>query len=244
MDVCVKVAVPAGAANGATDTDTVTATSVGSADVSASGDDRRRSRWRSTRCSSTTTTTGRTSRRSTRPRWTPTAITFSTWDLEADKNLPMNYTKSFKNIVWFTGNSYPAPITPYEADAEGLPRQRWPAVHVGSGHPRPGRRDDAVRPRLPAHHVGRHGDPERQGRPPTSTGSRAPGDGRRRHCSARPQCPRRCVRGSDHAERHSDGDLHRRHRSRPTRCRTAARTRSCSSRSRWRPTGPRRRRPT
>ena len=46
---------------------------------------------------------------------TANGISFLTWDLKTDANLPLNYTKSFKNVVWFTGNSYPAPITPYEA---------------------------------------------------------------------------------------------------------------------------------
>ena len=29
--------------------------------------------------------------------------------------LPPNYLKAFTNVVWFTGNAYPGPITPYEA---------------------------------------------------------------------------------------------------------------------------------
>jgi hypothetical protein len=45
---------------------------------------------------------------------TSAGVSFSTWDLATDKNLPVNYTKAFKNVVWFTGNSYPGPITPYE----------------------------------------------------------------------------------------------------------------------------------
>jgi len=43
-------------------------------------------------------------------------ISFSLWDLGADKNLPPNYVKSFKNVVWFTGNSYPSPIAAYEPE--------------------------------------------------------------------------------------------------------------------------------
>ena len=45
---------------------------------------------------------------------TAAGVPFSTWDLAADSNLPLNYTKAFKNVVWFTGNSYPAPLGPYE----------------------------------------------------------------------------------------------------------------------------------
>ena len=39
---------------------------------------------------------------------------FQLWDLAADKNLPLNYMKAFKHIVWFTGNSFPAPLGLYE----------------------------------------------------------------------------------------------------------------------------------
>ena len=69
--------------------------------------------------------------------------------------------------------------------------------------------------------------------------------GGRRRRSARPQRPRRrSVRGSDHAERRAPRRSSRTTAPRTTPCRTAARTRSCSSPSRSRPTGPRRRRPT
>ena len=47
-------------------------------------------------------------------------ISYLTWDIRADKDLGLNYTKSFKKIVWFTGNSYPAPVTPYEAALKGF----------------------------------------------------------------------------------------------------------------------------
>ena len=45
---------------------------------------------------------------------TSAGISFSTWDLGADSNIPVHYMQAFKNIVWFTGNSYPGPILPYE----------------------------------------------------------------------------------------------------------------------------------
>ena len=46
---------------------------------------------------------------------TGAGVQFSTWDLSTDSNLPQNYMLAFKNIVWFTGNSFPGPILPYEA---------------------------------------------------------------------------------------------------------------------------------
>jgi hypothetical protein len=42
-------------------------------------------------------------------------VPFSVWDLGADADLPANYLKAFKNVVWFTGNSYPGPLLPYES---------------------------------------------------------------------------------------------------------------------------------
>ena len=115
-DVCVKVAIPAAAANGATNAATVTATSVGSPGVSASaaintiavGAD-----------FNTLLVDNDDNAPDVQPVYT-TALTtagvkFDVWDLKADANLPPNYMKAFKAIVWFTGNSYPGPILPYEA---------------------------------------------------------------------------------------------------------------------------------
>ena len=39
----------------------------------------------------------------------------SVWDLAKDPDLPVNFMKAFKTIVWFTGNSYPGPLLQYEA---------------------------------------------------------------------------------------------------------------------------------
>jgi len=114
--VCVKVAVPADAADQSRSTGTVTATSAGSPSTSATS-------------SLTTIAIGAgidtllVDNDDNAPNvqgvyaatLTTAGISFTTWDLKADKNLPLNYTKSFKNIVWFTGNSYPGPITPFEA---------------------------------------------------------------------------------------------------------------------------------
>ena len=41
---------------------------------------------------------------------------YAVWDLGTDPNLPLTYLKAHKNVVWWTGNSYPAPITPYESE--------------------------------------------------------------------------------------------------------------------------------
>ena len=121
-NVCVKVDVPAGAADSATSTATVTATSVGNPAASASGsvktiavavntlvvdDDAFTNPPIDVNSFYTTALTAR-------------GIAFQLWDLGADKNLPANYMRSFKNIVWFTGNSFPAPIGPYEGELKAF----------------------------------------------------------------------------------------------------------------------------
>jgi hypothetical protein len=47
---------------------------------------------------------------------TATGTAFSRWDLSADPALPVSYLTAHRTVVWFTGNTYPAPITPYEDD--------------------------------------------------------------------------------------------------------------------------------
>jgi uncharacterized repeat protein (TIGR01451 family) len=113
-DVCVRVDVPAGATNGAVNTATVTATSVANPAVSGSvtvntiavgvdtllvDNDNNDPDVQSYYTAALTTA----------------GISFSTWDLGTDSNIPLHYMQAFKNIVWFTGNSYPGPLLPYEA---------------------------------------------------------------------------------------------------------------------------------
>ena len=137
---------PAGATEGASSDTTFVATSTGDPTVSASATLTTLA-VASTRCWSTTTPTTRwTPRPTTRTRWTPTAWTTACGTSPTNPELPASYLALHKNVVWFTGNTYPAPITPYESDAQGAPGQWRPAVHVGSGHPRPGGRHDGVRP--------------------------------------------------------------------------------------------------
>jgi hypothetical protein len=111
-DVCVKVSVPAGATG--TSTATVTATSVGSSAVSASA---------TVKTIAVTLNTLLVDGDNNSPdvqaayaaALTAANVQFDTWDLATDSNLPPGYLNAHKNVVWFTGNSYPAPITPYEA---------------------------------------------------------------------------------------------------------------------------------
>jgi uncharacterized repeat protein (TIGR01451 family) len=113
-NVCVKIAVPAGAGNGDTNTATVTATSVTSSGVSASS---------TLKTIAVAVDTLLVDNDGNGPdvqsyytaALTTAGVSFSTWDLAADTNLPQQYLLAFKNVVWFTGNTYPGPILPYEA---------------------------------------------------------------------------------------------------------------------------------
>jgi uncharacterized repeat protein (TIGR01451 family) len=115
LDVCVKVAIPAGAANDTVNTGTVTATSVGNPSVSATA-------TLKTVAIAVAVNTLLVDNDGNAPdvrayytaALTAAGVAFSTWDLAANSDLPPNFVLAFKNVVWFTGNSYPAPIAPYE----------------------------------------------------------------------------------------------------------------------------------
>jgi uncharacterized repeat protein (TIGR01451 family) len=113
--VCVRVTVPAAAADGASDTSTIKATSVGSSSVSAS----------------VTLTTVAVTKDTLlvdedgngpdvnsyyADALKANGIDFTSWDLNANPKLPIGFLNAYKNVYWFTGNSYPAPITAYESE--------------------------------------------------------------------------------------------------------------------------------
>ena len=114
-DVCVTITVPGGASQGDTDNTTLTATSAGGPTASASA---------------TITTSAVTVdtllvdgdgnipnvQASYSAALTAAGVGFGTWDLAADPAPPVGIFQAYKNIVWFTGNSYPGPIGPYEGD--------------------------------------------------------------------------------------------------------------------------------
>ena len=47
---------------------------------------------------------------------TAAGVPFDTWDLGTEPVLPSGYLQAHANVVWFTGNSYPAPLGPYETE--------------------------------------------------------------------------------------------------------------------------------
>jgi hypothetical protein len=117
--VCVKVTVPANAVDGASDTSTITATSVGSPSISASV---------TVKTVAVTKETLLVDEDGNNPdvqsyystALTANGIDFSTWDLAADPTLPIGFLNAYKNVYWFTGNSYPGPILPYESQLKSF----------------------------------------------------------------------------------------------------------------------------
>ena len=110
-DVCVKVTIPASGTG--TNSATITATSAGNTSVSGSA---------TVQTIAVTVDTLLVDEDGNSPdvaSFYTTALTaanmpFISWDLDADHSISTAFMNSFKNIVWFTGNSYPNPITPYE----------------------------------------------------------------------------------------------------------------------------------
>jgi hypothetical protein len=112
-NICVKVSIPL--TGSGTSTSTVTATSAGAPTVSASA---------TVNTIAVTTTTLLVKEDGNAPpnlqNYYTTALTtagvpFMIWDLDANANITQGFMQSFKYIVWYTGNSYPGPIRPYEA---------------------------------------------------------------------------------------------------------------------------------
>jgi uncharacterized repeat protein (TIGR01451 family) len=118
-DVCVKVNVPAGAANGATNDTTLNVKS--SADTAVGG---------SVKLTTIAVAVdvllvdGDLGAPDVQSAYTnalsANGVAFSYWDLSADAVLPRSFVNAHRNVVWFTGNTFPAPITPYEGVLKGF----------------------------------------------------------------------------------------------------------------------------
>ncbi|MEV4313582.1 FixG Ig-like domain-containing protein [Actinocrispum sp. NPDC049592] len=113
VDVCVKVSVPANAANDSTSDTTLTAKSNGDNTVTGS-------------VTLTTIAVSTDTLVVDEDLGAPNVQQFyldalaangtatGYWDLSADPVLPRSYVTAHRNVVWLTGNTYPGPITPYE----------------------------------------------------------------------------------------------------------------------------------
>jgi len=111
---CVRVSVPGGATDGDTSTTTVTAASVASPGVSASASQTTIAVTKDTLLVDNDGN-GPDVQSYYSTALTTAGLSFSTWDLSIDSNVPSGYLNAHKYVVWFTGNSYPGPLLPYEA---------------------------------------------------------------------------------------------------------------------------------
>jgi uncharacterized repeat protein (TIGR01451 family) len=115
-DVCVKVAVPAAAANDAKSDSTLTVTSTGDPTVSGTATLTTIAVTVDTLLVDNGKTTDTASAAYYQTALTAAGASFSTWNLNTDPVLPESYLKAHKNVVWFTANSYPDPVGPYETE--------------------------------------------------------------------------------------------------------------------------------
>jgi hypothetical protein len=43
-------------------------------------------------------------------------VQYGYWDLTANPQVPESYLAAHTTVIWFTGNSYPGPVSPYETE--------------------------------------------------------------------------------------------------------------------------------
>jgi uncharacterized repeat protein (TIGR01451 family) len=116
VDVCVKVDVPADAPDNATNDTTFTATSNADSSVTGSATLRTIAVATDTLLVDEDTNKPVDSAPYYKDALTADGIDFSYWDLATSPQIPESYLAAHRNVVWFTGNSYPAPIGPYESE--------------------------------------------------------------------------------------------------------------------------------
>ncbi len=112
VDLCVRVSVPASAANADTSDTTLTATSTTDASVSST------TKLTTIAVSVDTLVVDGDLGAPNVESYYENALTtaYSYWDLSADPVLPASMLTAHKKVIWFTGNAYPGPITPYESE--------------------------------------------------------------------------------------------------------------------------------
>ncbi|HEY7175435.1 MAG TPA: hypothetical protein VH442_11005, partial [Micromonosporaceae bacterium] len=115
-DVCVKVDVPAAAADNARNDTTLTVTSVGDPSVSASATLTSIAVAVDTLLVDEDTNDPVDSAPYYQQALQDAGVAFSTWDLAETPEIPQSYLNAHKNVVWFTGNRYPGPLAPYEGE--------------------------------------------------------------------------------------------------------------------------------
>jgi uncharacterized repeat protein (TIGR01451 family) len=116
VDVCVKVDVPADAADNATNDSSFTATSAADSSITGSASLTTIAVAKDTLLVDNDTNSPVDSAPYYEDALTTAGIDYSYWDLAVNPQVPESYLAAHKTIVWFTGNSYPAPIGPYETE--------------------------------------------------------------------------------------------------------------------------------
>jgi uncharacterized repeat protein (TIGR01451 family) len=115
VDVCVKVSVPAAAAERATNTTTFTAVSTAAPSVSDSATLTTIAAQLDTLLVDNDTNDPVDSAPYYQDALTASGVAYGYWDLAEDPELPASYLAAHQNVVWFTGNRYPGLISPYES---------------------------------------------------------------------------------------------------------------------------------
>ncbi|MGN6608667.1 MAG: hypothetical protein ACTHMS_16865 [Jatrophihabitans sp.] len=114
--VCVKVDVPANAADNATNDSSFTATSTSDPSVTGSASLRTIAVASDTLLVDEDTNSPVDSAPYYKAALDANNVTYGYWDLSVNPTIPESYLAAHHNVVWFTGNSYPGPITPYERE--------------------------------------------------------------------------------------------------------------------------------
>ena len=115
--ICAKVAVPATAGDDQRSTSTLTVTSTATPSVTGTAS------FTSIAVASDTLLVdgdGNIPDVSARYQGAVGARAHGYWDLAADAALPQSYLTAHKNVIWWTGNSFPGPVTPYESELKVL----------------------------------------------------------------------------------------------------------------------------
>ncbi|HET7182205.1 MAG TPA: hypothetical protein VFI15_08250 [Candidatus Limnocylindrales bacterium] len=116
VDVCVQVDVPADAAEQATNDTTFTATSVADSSVSGSATLTSMAAQFGTLLVDNDTNDPVDSASYYEDALQANTFEYAYWDLAENPEIPASYLAAHDNVVWFTGNSYPAPLGPYESE--------------------------------------------------------------------------------------------------------------------------------
>jgi uncharacterized repeat protein (TIGR01451 family) len=116
VDVCVKVDVPADAVEQATNDTTFTATSAADSSVTGSATLTSMAAQFDTLVVDNDTNGPVDSAPYYETALDANNVQYAYWDLAEHPEIPATYLSAHTNVVWFTGNSYPAPLGPYESE--------------------------------------------------------------------------------------------------------------------------------